>query len=166
MKADQLHDAFGELPEEMIASVAGLRGRKKVNWIPWAVTAACACLVFALGWQHLPELQAKSTAENGKADAFAPPLADSLYSQEDSMTAEAELILQVVVTELEKDGILVSVLPEQKIAEGTVIRIPVPAQQESYAVGDCLKLYCDGQLKETWPLQLGQLFGIERIELP
>ena len=82
------------------------------------------------------------------------------------MTAEAEMILQVVVTELEENGILVSVLPEQKIAEGTVIRIPVLAQQENYAVGDCLELYCDGQLKETWPLQLGQLFGIERIELP
>ena len=167
MNTNQLHDAFGELPEELVASVAGVRGRKKVVWVPWVAVAACACLVLALGWQFLPAFQAHSKApESGKFNGLMDMMEAPQYNAADSLVDKAEMILLVLVEKIEEGGILVSVLPDQPIAEGTQIRIPVNMQQQTYTVGDWLKIYCDGVLRETWPLQLGQLFGIERVEAP
>ena len=167
MNAHQLHDAFGELPEELVDSVARARGRKKVVWGPWAAVAACACLALVLSWQLLPAFQAHSKApESGKFNGLADKMEAPAYSAADSATDKAETVRLVQVVQVEDGGILVSVLPEQKIAEGTQIRIAVNMQQETYVAGDRLRIYCDGQLQETWPLQLGQLYGIERVEAP
>lgn len=167
MNADQLHDAFGELPEDLVASVAGIRGRKKVMWAPWVAAAACACLVLALGWRFVPVFSADNAApEIGKFNGLLDSMEAAAHSEADHAPQEAETVLLVQVEKIEEGGILVRVLADQHVAEGTQIRIPVNMQQETYAVGDCLKVYCDGQLLETWPLQLGRVFGIERVETP
>lgn len=53
MTAEQLHDALGLLPVDLIAETDALRNRPRkpvVQWKRWAAIAACAVLVFGCGF--------------------------------------------------------------------------------------------------------------------
>lgn len=162
MKQEQIHDALTELPESLIASTAQARAKKRVLWGPWVALAACACLALVMGWQLSPMFQAHSEApENAGAD-YLYDSADKFYgySQDGSSTEASVLTARVV--EVHERSILVAPLEGEVPGSDSRILITVDAGS-GYAVGDVVQIRYDGQILETWPLQLGRVYGIERI---
>ncbi len=163
MNTQQLHDALTGLDEKWIASTARAREKKNVNWGQWAVLAACACLVLVLGAKVLPFFAANSAApENAsKSDGQYSLVEDEgALKSESSHWEGCELL--VLVSEVYEGRLVVKALEGQDIAEDSLISVPVSGE-ETFAVGDKLRIFHNGQLLETWPLQLGEIYGIERI---
>lgn len=167
MNQEQLHDALTELPEELIASTAQARTKKKVVWGPWVALAACACLAVVLGVQILPMFWAGNAGEENAGGFDSPDsIADVAgknygYSEENSVT-QASVLLATVV-EIREESILVA--PLEGEALGSDSRIVLAVEDGSgYAVGDTVRIRYDGQLLETWPLQLGLVYSIERLD--
>ena len=165
MNQHQLHDALTELPEELIASTAQIRMKKRVIWAPWVALAACACLVLVLGAQLVPGMRQDNAApESGKDDKVLA--AEDVYyagtngNVEHSLTTGTALLVQVL--EVQGNSLLVAPLEGESLGQDSRIAVPVE-DGSGYAAGDKLCIRYDGLLQETWPLQLGEIFGIERI---
>lgn len=164
MNTQQLHDALTGLDEELISSTARAREKKQVAWGPWVALAACACLVLALGVKAMPFFTLENAApeDAGANDWLYGMIADSDTHKSESAHWDA-CMLTVQVTQVQTGRILVSPLEGQDIGQDSVISIPVSGE-ETYVVGDRLRIYHDGQILESWPLQLGKIYGVERIE--
>lgn len=167
MKQEQLQDALSELPEELIASTAQARAKKKVIWGPWVALAACACLAVLLSTQVMPMFSAKNAAaENAEAALKSPAMNGThAYRDEQSVVQDSSANVSVLlaeVVEIRGDTILVAPLEGQTLNTDSRISVRV-GDGTGYAVGDRLRIRYDGTVMETWPLQLGRVFGIERI---
>lgn len=165
MNQHQLHDALTELPEELIASTAQIRTKKRVTWAPWVALAACACLVLVLGAQLMPMMRLDNAAPESAKDDKVLTADDAYYAGingnvEHSLTTGTVLLVQVV--EVQGNSLLVAPLEGESLGQDSRIAVPVE-DGSGYAAGDKLRIRYNGMLQETWPLQLGEIFGIERI---
>lgn len=53
MRAEQLSDVLGQLPEELLQETVTFRRRRRHRWLPMAAAAACLALTLGLGiWYH------------------------------------------------------------------------------------------------------------------
>lgn len=164
MKQEQIHDALTGLPEALVASTAQARAKKRVVWGPWAVLAACACLALVLGPQLAPMFRAGNAApENAGVDVLYDGAGNYYgYSQEDSSLTEASVLLAQVL-EVRESSILVVPLEGEALGADSRIVLTVDAGS-GFAVGDTVRIEYDGQLLETWPLQLNRVYRIERVD--
>ena len=163
MNTEQLHDALTALPEDVIASTAQARTRKRVILGPWVSLAACACLVFVVGSAVLPFFSLKSAApEHAGSNIMMDAAEDCVFSEKSESGHLEACVLLVEVTQVHKGSILVQPLDGQDIAADSLIAVAVNPQ-ESYVTGDRLRILHNGQILETWPLQLGVVYSIERI---
>jgi len=163
MNRKQLQDALGDLPEELIASTAQVRQKKKLIYGPWIAAAACACLVIALGAKVLPVAMNHGAVSD--AVEFAPgysALQDMEQSKENHVddSAHAEAVLIVRVKQVADGHILVSLLDTE---EQDLYAVPVE-KTDGFTEGEVLRIYYDGMILETWPMQLGKIYGIERVK--
>lgn len=92
MNAENLHDAIGELPMEMLKEVDAYRGRKIIPWQRYISLAACLAVILgsALLFRMSPFLGGKVASENVALDqAPAPAAAMAPESAEETEAAVA-----------------------------------------------------------------------------
>lgn len=77
MNAENLHDAIGELPMEMLKEVDAYRGRKIIPWQRYVSLAACLAVILgsALLFRMSPILSGKVASENVALDREPAPAA-------------------------------------------------------------------------------------------
>ena len=160
MNMQQLQDALGQLPEELIASTAQARQKKKVVFMPWVTAAACACLAVLLGATVLPTAMRSSVEANQALPTYSP-LADSPADMNEFVSESVHAEVRMLVEVVEVDAAQILVKPENDPDQ--LIRVPIEAGQ-SYAVGEKLWIFHNGMMQETWPLAFEKIYGIERAQ--
>ena len=160
MNIQQLQDALGELPEELIASTAHARQKKKVVWGPWVAVAACACFMVILGATVLPAAMYSSVESNKAAPTYAAIVGikdELMENSEESMHVGTRLLVQVM--QVRQTWILVSPVDNAD----QLISVPVK-EGETYVEGDKLWIAHSGVMRETWPLEFEKIYSIERVK--
>lgn len=179
MKPEQIMDAVGRLPEELLQPVEALRGRKKpIGWVRIVALAACACLVAVAVWRLLPDIRADSTAlrqegvmENaaGAVDTQATwgryeHFSDELNYGKDESGAAASFTALVV--EVNGTQLLVEPAedaPERKSASRIWVSLGGLEQAPLPQVGDTVRVYYSGLLQETWPATAQGVVAVELL---
>ncbi len=172
MNRENLMDAIGQLPEELLAEAGEKRARKKFHWAPWAAVAACLCLLLTmpLGGGLKASNKADLEAPMEMAPAANGNLFDRFYgdtAQEDDseLKVSAEHFLAIVV-EAKKGYLLVEPLEdewEHKAANRIEVPIPNPQDPQEFTPGDLLRIQYSGTLLESYPAQAVGVIGIERL---
>ena len=140
MNRENLMDAIGQLPEEMIGEVAQKRMKKKIPWTRWAALAACLCLVLTLplvvggGMKaaNKPEMEAPMemapAIENILDDFFYAGTADR-ENGSDKKVESAHFLAHVV--EIQEGSLLVEPLEEEwERSSADRIDVTVPNPQD------------------------------------
>ena len=173
MNGENLMDAIGWLPEEMVGDVAEKRMKRKHRWAPWGAVAACLCLLLSL------PLALGGMQASNKADMEAPmemaPIADGNLSDRyfsgttqngsDEWKVSGEHFLAIVV-EAHGHYLLVEPLEdewEHSSAKRIEVPIPNPQDPQEFTPGDLLRIYYSGTLRESYPAQAVGVIGIERL---
>ena len=171
MSREELIDAIGELPEDLLAPVAALRQKKSVHWGRWVALAACICLVLLpLSWQGW---QAGSKAA-GEADRV-PNEEMSLESVQGNGAPQYGIITDSTgrpsfrAEVLEVDGNCILVRPlegEAELNSADKIYVSFGKLQDvpRIEVGDTVEIFYDGTLMESYPAQTSGVTGIRVIE--
>ena len=157
MRPEEIHDAIGELPEELLMPVEALRKKKKIHWVRWTGLAA-ACLLILLAPLALP------LSRDAKSESAAK--GELTYSRQES-EKEADLNyggIQDTVTgsfrarvlELREGGILVCPLetePESNSASKVFVSFQLLDTVPEIAVEDTVEIVYSGILRESYPAE-------------
>lgn len=159
MKPQQLHDAIGELPEELLAPVDALRKKKTIHWVRWAVLTA-ACLLILVVPFGLPQFAGMETA-TAKGDlAYSEQEAAPDYgAQQHSFRAKVLEVREgtILVKPLEGEGELRSA--DQIYASFSEVEDPPCIE-----VGDVVEIIYNGMLQETYPATAVGVTDIRIVE--
>lgn len=169
MKASDLHDAIGQLPESMLAPVDKLRGKKRYLWVKWTAAAvACACLLLCIP-QLFPAVK-QDSMEKGEAagNAYMYGCVDAECSMvADSANNVTRAVFQAKVLEILEGSLLVQPLPdawELKSADKIVVPFSQLGRLPSFRVGDTVEITYSGTLLESYPAQAYGVIDIKIIE--
>lgn len=168
MKQQELVDAIGELPEEMIAPVAELRKKKPIRWIPWVALAACLCLaLLPLAWQGVSMDSLYSKAENEERyPAESPESAGDRYGGLTDNDGSQQMF-RAEVLEIYDTYMLVRPLEgEAELKSGSKIEISFAKVQHLpiLAVGDKVEITYSGRLQEVYPVRAEEVVAIRIIQ--
>ena len=172
MNEHQLHDAIGDISEELIDPVAKLRKKKRYPIAGWAAVAACVCLFLSLPftWNTFGAVKSESmntgfAPEFNTADRF-DDLLDKPEESEEEKPAEVS-VFQAKVLEVNDGCVLVEPLEGQQerlCSNKIYVFFGKPAQTPELRVGDILQIRYDGLIQETYPAQINGTYAIEVIE--
>lgn len=173
MKGENLMDAIGRLPEEMIEDAAKLRRKKRLRWQPLAGLAACLCLLLSLPLA-LGSMTAESKADGSLQESpmEAKPEAngsamDHLFSDKayGEVTGETERFLATVIS-VHSWGLLVEPL-EDEWERSSADRIEVSFENlekvPELSPGDLVRITYSGALQETYPAHAQDVTDIQRL---
>lgn len=172
MKEHQIHDAIGEISEELIDPVAKLRQKKRYPVIKWAAVAACLCLVLSLplGLGSKNGLKMESTTAVGTPEMEMEQLYDGLLDNKtaasSNMTANAA-VFRAKVLEVQEKNVLVEPLEGEKellSSDKIYVSLGKLAQIPEIRVGDILMIHYDGMIQETYPAQINGTYAIDIVK--
>ena len=163
MREDKIHDAIGELPEDLLMPVEKLRQKKRYPIIKWAALAACLCLLLSLplGTGMMGATKAESLNE--------APMENKV--QEDSLGMVADdagvSAFRGKVLEVHEQCVLVEPLEgeaERNSCSKIYVSFGKLEKTPEIAVGDILVITYDGMIQETYPAQINSVYSVEVIE--
>lgn len=166
MKPEELIDAIGELPEDLLAPVDALRKKKQIHWIRWSALAA-ACLLILLVPFQLPLMR--------NEEAALAPKEDMVFSQEESPENEwnygalgdAQVeSFRAEVLEVGSGWILVKPLegePELRSADKIVVHLEAIKALPEITVGNTVEIFYTGGIQETYPAQISNIIQIRVV---
>ena len=174
MKASELHDAIGQLPESMLTPVEKLRQKKRHPWVKWtAVAAACLCLLLCI-----PQLFPMMKSAMERNDAAMAPMAGNMdgamydkAEEESNMMADSASgtvrVFRAKVLQVLGNGVLVQPLEgEWELTSADQIMVPL-AHLEQFPpilVGEIVEITYSGTLMESYPAQAHGVTAIKVIE--
>lgn len=168
MNGENIMDAIGELPEDLLAPVAELRKKKRVHWMQWASLAA-ACLLLVL----IPLYWLGGGAETG--DLLRSLDKENTMEEKDyggQLNGQSQETVQYHsfrATVLEVDGQCILVRPMEGECELlSADKIYVSFRQlenvPRIEVGDQVEIFYGGMLQETYPAGACDVTDIRLIE--
>lgn len=167
MKESQIHDALGQLPEELLVPVEKLRAKKRYPVMKWAAAAACLCILLSLPLGWAGDIKAEST-NNGSQEAAREPqyeaVSDSLHSESQTQAA----VLRAMVLEVH-DGYGIQVQPlegedEARSSDRIDVALSALEQVPQIQVGDIVEITYDGMIQETYPARIPGALSVRVIE--
>ena len=169
MNERHIHDAIGEISEELIDPVAKLRQKKRYPAVKWAAVAACLCLLLSLplGWNLRNGIKAENAV--GAPEMNGEQLYGGLEDKVDgsSGTAVAPSVFQAKVLEVDDGCVLVEPLEgedELRCSDRIYVFFGDLKNIPEIKVGDILQIQYDGTIRESYPAQIGPAYVIEVIE--
>lgn len=172
MNEHQLHDAIGEISEELIDPVARLRQKKRYPVAKWAAIAACLCLLLSLPftWNtfHAAKSESMTTQfapESNMANRFDGILDKTEDSAEEKITETSAFLAKVL--EVNDGCVLVEPLEGQQellCSDKIYVAFGKLAQAPEIRVGGILRIRYDGMIQETYPAQINGTYAIEIVE--
>lgn len=171
MSEHQLHDAIGEISEELIDPVARLRQKKRYPVAKWAAIAACLCLLLSLPFTW-------NTFSTAKAESMNTGLApqSNILNRFDGMLDKTEdeakesivesTVFRATVLEVDEGCVLVEPLEgehERLCSDKIYVFFGTLVQTPEIRVGDVLQIQYDGTIRESYPAQITGTY-VEIIE--
>lgn len=168
MNGENIMDAIGELPEDLLAPVAELRKKRNVHWIRWAsLSAACLLLVLIpLYWLG----GSGETADLLRNPDKEIPMEEMEYGgQFNGQSQETAQCCSFRATVLEVDDQCVLVRPlegEQELLSADKIYISFQKLENApkMEVGAKVEIFYDGMIMESYPAQITGVTDIRVIE--
>lgn len=169
MNERHIHDAIGEISEELIAPVAKLRQKKRYPALKWVAVAACLCLLLSLplGWNLRNGVKAENAV--GAPEMNGENLYGGLQDKADgaSGTVVAPSVFLAKVLEVDDGCALVEPLEGEQerlcsdriyVSFGDLKNIP------EIKAGDILQITYSGMIQESYPAQIGGTISITVTE--
>lgn len=168
MNEQHIHDAIGEISEELIDPVARLRMKKRYPVAKWVAAAACVCLVLLSVPLGLSALSGGTKAESADrapemnmGDAYG-----GIMDQASEVQAEVA-VFRAKVLEVHEKTVLVEPL-EGEMERNSCDKIYVSLTQLQHVPiiqpGDILQIQYNGRIMESYPGQINIAYAIEVIE--
>lgn len=162
MNGKQLHDAIGDLPEELLAPTARLREKKRSFPAAWVSLAACLCLVIGLGvfWN--------GSRWDVKAENAAPEMempgekGDGMLHDSVGSTVR---IFRATVLEVHEAYLLVEPLEgewERTSADRIEVSLEKVEAVPGLSPGDLVEISYGGTLLESYP---ARTVGVTHIHI-
>ena len=168
MNEHLIHDAIGEISEELIDPVAKLRQKKRYPVIKWAAVAACLCLVLSLplGLGSKNGLKMENTA--GSPEMENENLFSGILDRVDGAAdVTVGTAFRAKVLEVQEKSLLVTPLEGEKellSSDKIYISLGKLAQVPEIRVGDILMIHYDGMIQETYPAQINGTYAIDIVK--
>ena len=162
MNEQHIHDAIGELSEEILAPVAKLRQKKRYPVAPWVAAAACVCLLLCLPMGMLDKAAPESALNNGTAEMQK----EDLFYGATMDKANAD-IFQAKVLEVYEGTALVEPLEgEQERSSADKFHISLQHLKDlpEIQVGDVVEIVYDGLIQETYPCRITGTISVKVVE--
>ena len=169
MNAHHIHDAIGEISEELIDPVAKLRQKKRYPAIKWVAVAACLCLLLSLPFGRNLKNSMKAESAVGAPEMNMENLYGGLLDKEDvsaDMVVE-ESVFRAKVLEVHEKTVLVEPLEgeaELRSSDKIYVSLYKLENTPKIKVGDILEIRYDGMIQETYPAQINGTYAVEVIE--
>lgn len=171
MNEHQIHDAIGEISEELIAPVAKLRQKKRYPVAKWLAVAACLCLLLSLplGASMRNDMKAESAGSPMEPGMNNEHMYGGLMDKEDAvsdMIVEAA-VFRAKVLEVHGKSVLVEPLAgEDELLSSDKIYVSFEklAQIPEIKAGDILEIRYDGMIRESYPAQISGTYAIDVVE--
>ena len=165
MKREELMDAIGQLPEDMIEETARKRDKRRIYWAPLAAVAACLCVMLTI--PMLPASAEKNAAAESPME-MAPEseLMDSVVSNKGNAYGSAQAEFRATVVEVHDNYLLVEPAEdawERTSADRIEVTIPADADAQTFQKGDQVRITYSGVLLESYPARAQNVTGIERL---
>lgn len=184
-KAEVLFDAITGLREELVEEALNHRFRRRVRWERYAGLAACLALAVCVGWFGLMIAGggmggAGKSSDNGfsassstggevSGDTAPPPLGSEAGDAPEAIPGDGENqeSFQASVVEILEGYILVEPLEGEAVrgsADRIILHNEAIRDLPELQVGDLLRIDFNGDILETYPAQLGEVYSVALIE--
>ncbi len=172
MNEHQIHDAIGDISEELIDPVARLRQKKRYPAANWVAVAACLCLLLSLPftWNTFNGTKAESMNTGFAPEANMSDRFDGMLDKTEDSAAEVIVeasVFRAKVLEVDEGCVLVEPLEgeqERLCSDKIYVSFGKLAQTPEIRVGDILQIQYDGMIQETYPAQITGTYAIQIIE--
>lgn len=168
MNGENIMDAIGELPEDLLAPVAKLREKKRVHWLHWASLAAACLLLLLIPLHWLGE--GMRMADSLKGPANGMPMEEmEIGEQFNEQSQESAQCHSFRATVLEVDDKCILVRPlegEQELRSADKIYASFQNLKEvpKIEVGDIVEITYSGMIQETYPASAADVTDIRVIQ--
>lgn len=183
-RAEIFFDAITNIREELVEEALNHRFRRRIPWGRYAGWAACLALVVCVGWFGLMLAggMGGSGADNGFSASSggsevsgdtAPPRSPEGSGEEAAPGSNPELggqareTFMAVVLEVHENALLVEPLEGEAVrnsADQIMVSTKNLENPPELEAGDMVKITFNGSIMETYPAQLGEVYGVERAE--
>ncbi len=153
MKEQRIHDAIGELPEDLLIPVEKLRQKKRYPVMKWLAVAACLCLLLSLplGTKMMDGMAVGSL----KNQAMENVPQENFFA--DVMDDAGASAFRGKVLEVYEGYVLVEPLEgemERNCSDKIEVSFWKLKQAPKIAVGDILEITYDSMIEETYPARI------------
>ena len=162
MNEQHIHEAMGELSEQILAPVAKLRQKKRYPVAPWVAAAACVCLLICLPKGVFDTAKAESAMPNAALDM---ELEDHFYGA--TMDKVNVAIFRAKVLDVDERAVLVEPLEgarELLSADKFYISLHHLQDLPEMQVGDILEITYNGLIRESYPCQITGTISVKVVE--
>ena len=175
MNEHLIHDAIGEISEELIDPVAKLRQKKRYPVIKWAAVAACLCLVLSLplglGSKNGLKMENTTGSPEMENENLFSGMLDRVDGAADVTVGAADVTVgtafRAKVLEVQEKSLLVTPLEGEKellSSDKIYVSLGKLAQVPEIRVGDILMIHYDGMIQETYPAQINGTYAIDIVK--
>lgn len=172
MKEEHIHDAIGEISEELIDPVAKLRQRKRYPVVKWAVAAACFCLLLSIpfNWNTFNSTKAESMNTELDMETNMSHRFDGLLDKTEDCSADIVVdtaVFRAKVLEVHDSYILVEPLEQEQEAGSSdrfEVAFPNGEQPSRIKPGSMVEIVYDGIFQEVYPCRIPNVFSIQVVE--
>lgn len=163
MNETHIHNAMGELSEELILPVEKLRMKKRHPVLQWVAAAACLCLLLGLPLGKGDWFAAKS--ENGSDGMFVGSSQENILA--DSSGSTHVSVFQAKILEVHDEYILIEPLEgtdERNSGDRYEVSLSKLKEIPQIKVGDRVEIAYDGMVQEVYPPRITGVFSIKVSE--
>lgn len=173
MNEHHIHDAIGEISEELIDPVAKLRQKKRYPAVKWVAAAACICLVLLslpLGASMRNDMKAESAGSAMDPEMNMENYYGAIMDQETDGASDmivAASVFRAKVLEVDEKCVLVEPLEgedELRCSDKIYVSFGHLEQIPEMKVGDTLQIQYDGLIQETYPARITGTVSVKVIE--
>ena len=172
MSAEQLQDAIGELPEDLLGQVEALRKKKTFHWARWMALAAACLLLLIVPFAMHQRNGGRSEAARGDAVYNNQEMYPALQEAETEkiyggLLTSAQESFRAEVLKVEAGWLLVKPLDgEQELLSADKIEVSFQKVESipEIAVGDTVEIFYSGMLQETYPARAVDVTDIRVIK--
>lgn len=169
MKESHIHDAIGEISEELLMPVEKLRQKKRQPWVKWTAVAACIALMFCLPltWGNMEKSTANMVDDSLRAPAeMKDAMEENAYGG--VMDAVQQANFRATVLEIYGDSaILVQPLKgemEEKSSDRFEIYLGKLENVPVFQKGDVVEIVYDGLIQELYPCRITGTISVTIVE--
>ena len=163
MNEQHIHDAIGELSEEILAPVAKLRQKKRHPIAPWVAAAACLCLLLCLPKGVFDTAKAENAVSNA-APEMDMDMEDHFYGA--TMDKVNVAMFRAKILEMYDGTVLVEPLEgERELLSADKFHVSLGHLQDlpEMQVGDILEITYDGLIMESYPCQITGTISVKVV---